>query len=189
MLDGRLTIIEYGLHMVDMVGTAGQSIDTLHIQTKELNSLEALIDKERHRGSIPSIQVIQRHTEDRLQRRQRRKIRLEAFLHRRRSSHRYLTRGRDAMGRWPTGGIGRPARRRRGRLCGIRGFPKLVGALLCLAGGGNIQGRERLGKNRLAFGLGACLRRCSRGSAECLSMGVSNWTIAFNRSVQLTGWR
>lgn len=183
-----LTVIKHSLHMADMVGTTRQAIDTLHVQTKKLNSLETLIHEERHGSSIPSIQVVQRHTKDRFQRRE---IRLEALVHWRRPSHWNLAHGRDTMGWRPSGWIGRPTGRgSRRRLCWIRCFPKLVRALLCLAGAGagNIEGRERWGKCRLAFSLGTRLCGCSWRSTERLPK-ASVTGHAFSRSEQLTGWR
>lgn len=54
----KLTIIEHSLHMANVVGTSRESIDTLHIQTKQLNGLETLVHNERNGSSIPDVQVI-----------------------------------------------------------------------------------------------------------------------------------
>lgn len=62
------TIIEKRSHMVDMIGTARQPINPLHIKTKELNTLETLVNNHWHSSSISGIEVVQRDTKNWLHR-------------------------------------------------------------------------------------------------------------------------
>lgn len=62
------TIIEKRSHMVNMIGTARQPINPLHIKTKELNALETLVNNHWHSGPISGIEVVQRDTKNRLHR-------------------------------------------------------------------------------------------------------------------------
>ena len=62
------TIIEKRSHMVNMIGTARQPVNPLHIKTKEFNALETLVNNHWHSGSISGIEVVQRDTKNRLHR-------------------------------------------------------------------------------------------------------------------------
>ena len=46
-----VTIVKKGLHMADMISTARESVDALHIQTKKFHRLKALVNN--HRNSSP----------------------------------------------------------------------------------------------------------------------------------------
>lgn len=54
--------------MVDVISAAGETVDTLGLEAKQLDGLEALVNKQRDCGPIPSIKVVQSHTKDRLDR-------------------------------------------------------------------------------------------------------------------------
>ena len=60
-----LTIVEERFHLINVVSAARNSVDTLHIQTKELDCLETLVDNHRNRSAISFIQFIERDPKDR----------------------------------------------------------------------------------------------------------------------------
>lgn len=66
---GRLTVVEEGLHLRDLGRTTRQSIDPLHIQSKQLDGLEALVHDHGDSGPVSLIEIVQGDTKHGLQRR------------------------------------------------------------------------------------------------------------------------
>ena len=67
---GVLTIVENRFNLVHMRSSTGNTIDTLNLQPKQINSLNTLINNHRNRRSVSLEKLLQIHPKHRLKRRE-----------------------------------------------------------------------------------------------------------------------